>query len=505
MGGHISQFSDPSEKKFMNILLDKIKLIELFRSASLQDFVKNSKSIPFEDFKMQATLKLSLMPDDSDIGLDDLVILKLLDWFKNDFFKWMDVPKCNICGVVTQNTGHVSPTPEDIFWCARTVEHYVCPRCRKSFRFPRYNHPEKLLATRIGRCGEWAICFTFLCICMEYEARLVVDWTDHLWTEVYSKSRSKWIHCDPCENICDRPLMYEIGWKKELTYIIAFSEHEVQDVTWRYTCNFKETLKRRTLCRESFLLQCLYSINERLLSRVQIEKKKYLIGRRVEELTSFLTPPKQESENYTGRTSGSLLWRLSRGEIGSIVPQSSYVFTLSSKDIEKKYLHIKYSCSSDKYFRSGDHSIEGEGWNSCTFSHRNVFRKVEKDWKMTYLARTEGSSEGTVSWKFDFGNCDLIIKNLKLNLHSEVFESGKVRWLIFPGLGNNRPIIYSPNDVCPLETEQFRGNKGFLLSAELSGGNSWQHSQIFRQTLDSVTFPFEVEIQFENLTSLRFF
>ncbi|GFR33114.1 peptide-N(4)-(N-acetyl-beta-glucosaminyl) asparagine amidase [Trichonephila clavata] len=499
MGGHISQFSSPSEKKFLNQLLDKIKIIELFQSSALQKYA--FRLIPFENLKMQATLKLSLLPEDSDIELDDLVILELLDWFKNSFFKWMDVPKCNACDVVTQGKGYLSPTAEDTAWCAGTVEHFVCPTCCKSFRFPRYNHPCKLLNTRIGRCGEWAICFTFLCICLGYEARLIVDWTDHLWTEIYSESRNKWIHCDPCENICDRPLMYEIGWKKKLSYVIAFSEYEVQDVTWRYTCNFKETLKRRTLCRESFLLQCIYSVNERLLSRVQIEKKKYLMSRRVQELTLFLTPPKPESDNYTGRTSGSLLWRLSRGEIGSLVPQSSYIFTLSSKDIEKKYLHIKYSCSSDKYFRSSDHSIEGEGWTSCTFSHSNVFRKVEKDWKMTYLARTEGSSEGIVTWKFDFENCDLVIKNLRLNLHSEVFDSGKVRWLIFPGLENNQPIIYSPNDVCPLETQHFRGTKGFLLSAELSGGKSWQHSQIFRQALDSVTFPFEVEIHFDKISS----
>ncbi len=36
---------------------------------------------------------------------------------------------------------------------------------------------------------------------MEFDARYVLDWTDHVWCEVFSESQQRWLHVDPCENI----------------------------------------------------------------------------------------------------------------------------------------------------------------------------------------------------------------------------------------------------------------------------------------------------------------
>jgi peptide-N4-(N-acetyl-beta-glucosaminyl)asparagine amidase len=52
-------------------------------------------------------------------------------------------------------------------------------------KFPRYTHPKPLLILRRGRCGEWANVFTLLCRSLGYDARLVCDMTDHVWTEVH--------------------------------------------------------------------------------------------------------------------------------------------------------------------------------------------------------------------------------------------------------------------------------------------------------------------------------
>ena len=63
----------------------------------------------------------------------------------------------------------------------------------------------------------------------------------------------RWVHLDPCENAFDAPKMYERGWGKKLTYILAFSTKEAVDVTPRYIVNHQGNKWRRTEVPEAWL------------------------------------------------------------------------------------------------------------------------------------------------------------------------------------------------------------------------------------------------------------
>lgn len=385
--------------------------------------------VPTEELSMRATLKLSLLEkSDPNLAFEDLLLFELLNWFKLSFFTWVDIPKCQSCGQIPQKSGIVQPNESESSWLAGTVEQYFCINCQTYIRFPRYNHPKKLLETRRGRCGEWARCFILLCRALGYETRLVLDWNDHVWAEVFSFTKNRWLHCDPCEDVCDKPLLYEIGWKKPISYIIAISKDEVQDVTWRYTSNFLETIKRRNFWREEWLVYCILRFTEKLQSKLSSERRQELVKRRAFELVEFLTEPKAE-ENYCGRSSGSLAWRVARGET-QLVPDSTYVFKLTPSELTRKQLHVQYSCALNKYIRVSDRAVESNCWTSCCFHHSNIFRKVETDWKMAYISRTEDSNTGVISWKFCFSDSGLTVQHLMLHLKCATFETGKIKWLV---------------------------------------------------------------------------
>jgi hypothetical protein len=87
---------------------------------------------------------------------------ELLTWFKSSFFSWTNSPKCSKCGGGTNGIGAVAASPDERRFLAGHTELYRCD-CGTVTRFPRYNHVEKLLQTRTGRCGEWVQAFVLFC------------------------------------------------------------------------------------------------------------------------------------------------------------------------------------------------------------------------------------------------------------------------------------------------------------------------------------------------------
>jgi hypothetical protein len=84
-----------------------------------------------------------------------------------------------------------------------------------------------------------------------------------------------------------------------------------------------------------------------------------------------------------------------------------------------------YNCAKDTF------SLNGEavsGW--ATFAHHGgkIFRKVEKDWKMCYLAMEEDST-GAAEVEFKFKLPSKQVSSISVTAHSATYENGKVNWV----------------------------------------------------------------------------
>lgn len=272
---------------------------------------------------------------------------QLLRWFKHDFFTWTNTPRCQHCS--SENTtaaGGTPPTPIEQHFGAGRVEVATCNVCGLQTRFPRYNDPSKLLETRTGRCGEWANCFTLVCRALGYEARYIHDYTDHVWTEVYSDSLQRWVHADSCEAALDTPLVYEQGWGKKLTYCLGFARDHAVDVTRRYTRKFtSEVISRRTNFSEQHLQRAMTAIGDFALDRSLLKmvpaaasQRRAAVEKRAEwearEFEGEIRPVKPKVEEQVGRTSGDAEWRAQRGELGTTTEARAQALERSEKGLD---------------------------------------------------------------------------------------------------------------------------------------------------------------------------
>ena len=182
----------------------------------------------------------------------DAIVVELVKWFKEDFFTFAKEFKCHNCQGPTVRLPQLDPPSKtESQHLARITELYKCQRCGAMTRFPRYNSVAKLVETRIGRCGEFANTFAAILNALGLDVRLVDDMNDHIWVEFWSEEKQRYVHVDPCENIVDKPLTYESGWKKKETWVIAVGEGQAADVTPKYTQHLDECIQRRSrMCSE---------------------------------------------------------------------------------------------------------------------------------------------------------------------------------------------------------------------------------------------------------------
>ena len=210
------------------------------------------------------------------------------------------------------------PSEEEKKWLASRTEVYQCIDCDLIERFPRYNSPYKLLETRTGRCGEYANTFGCILNACGFKVRFVDNFEDHVWNEFYSESEKRWIHVDSCENAFDTPLLYEQGWGRVMTFILAHSTEEIVDVTPRYIKCWDLCQERRSKQNEEKLNELLEGMNISLIANLSEEKQKEVEERHNREQKELNAKKGSGNEvkeaELLGRQSGSVEWRKERGE-----------------------------------------------------------------------------------------------------------------------------------------------------------------------------------------------
>jgi len=173
----------------------------------------------------------------------------------------------------------------------------------------------------VGRCGEFANSFCLFLRAVGLRARYVWNLEDHVWNEYWSPSLQRWVHLDSCEAARDEPLLYDRGWGKKMSYILAFSVDGAQDVSRGYIQDWQQALQRRRKGSEEALRQILADVTRRRRTGLSAEKLKELeLEDRAEE--KWLSEAQEHANRPAsidgqGRQSGPDDWKKARGEDGA--------------------------------------------------------------------------------------------------------------------------------------------------------------------------------------------
>lgn len=262
-------------------------------------------------------------------GYQDLMVLELLDYFRNRFFTWITKPQCEVC-TNTDNIESVGikpppqPNPDEI----TRIEVYKCTRCNRGVEFPRIENPVTLLSTRKGRCGEWVNCFMLILTALigsETEIRYVWNHEDHVWCEYYSLTLKKWVHLDPCDLAFDDPGLYCNNWGKKMSWCIGFNDGYIIDLTKKYVTEDKKIDRRLITPNVNAVKAAIVHIaHNKMVSyyhRLGRDNKIWYhecLLKYNQELYTMYKPEKvpEAKLELKGRQSGGEEWTKHRGESG---------------------------------------------------------------------------------------------------------------------------------------------------------------------------------------------
>lgn len=318
----LSEFNKRRKESIEKQKLEEIKKKTLLRDFHFEQSIRGDMTL-IENYKDPETQKKikEIIPKRKENSTSAEYVKELLHWFKKEFFSWCNKPKCPICES-DKDIKPIGTLPSNEYerkYQSYNTEVYTCVGCEGiEVRFPRFNSPFKLLQTRTGRCGEWANLFGAILYACGFKTRFISNFEDHVWDEFYNEEEKRWIHVDPCEAAYDTPLVYEQGWKRVMTFIVAASDEEIADVTPRYVKDWCVVKERRSEKMENELKNIMVRMNNKLESKLSEEDKIKLKERRKLENEEFEKKFGQcnvSEEEKMPRQSGSLQWRKDRGEI----------------------------------------------------------------------------------------------------------------------------------------------------------------------------------------------
>lgn len=297
-----------------DLALDKVDLEKIYAGVDVRENEENPKGLMYEDH----------------------IVLELLHYFKNSFFKWITKPQCPVCKESGDNivaTG-VSPPPVNNPDEISRIENYRCQTCNRNVDFIRYNSARKLLDTREGRCGEWVNCFLLILKALlgaDAKVRYVWNYEDHVWCEYYSIALKRWIHLDPCEAVSDSPHLYCNNWGKKMSFVIGFGEDYIVDLSDKYITQEKQIDKKSILKSTQSLKTFIRLINNQKLLKYfettmglsESERYKSLYynvvlihNQEVLSLKKGNIEPTKTTSLPKGRQTGGKEWTGARGEDG---------------------------------------------------------------------------------------------------------------------------------------------------------------------------------------------
>lgn len=243
----------PRDKQFLQKFVKIGASLENYKDATSLDKALDTIDLGFIYSEVQKKEE-ELKQDDlkyNNLHNQDIMVLVLLDYFKNNFFKWVTKPECPRCETDenVRGTGAIrapANNPDGV----TVIETYACSHCFSKIEFPRINLCTKLLETRRGRCGEWVNCFMLILQAVlgaDTFIRYVWNNEDHVWCEYFSTGMKRWIHLDPCEAAFDQPDLYVNNWGKKMSYVIGINDAYFIDLSDKYITNKDKQIPKESV------------------------------------------------------------------------------------------------------------------------------------------------------------------------------------------------------------------------------------------------------------------